>query len=738
MDLRWLQDEDNITTADQCDHFNASFISSPNRSQLGKTMKNQYTAVEFADTLGKIFQAIKENNLERIQGLVNTHKSRSYNLGGDPEFKWDIINDLSLNWSPLHHSIFLGCDAIFLWFLSEGGDITSITYDGYSALTLAVLSRNELMVNLLIAQPNLNINHVSRKGSALHIAIQLNQITILQLLLQHPTLNLNIYNDQLQQPIDVATGKAKSMLEKELQLRTTINQNQPKDQISILSSKDIPLNTLDTFIINRPQKPPVYKGYIEKLHFSHLYSYQRYIVIDPDTGVLVRYQNKEDCPLNPKETIPLQNIFNLQIIVKERLFTDNSFQLLIEYNQKKMYFIFSSQKMAQIWYDSIKAALGYTIYVKFKLDQYSEKKEVKKVFNQVNTILLDMNNQSIEIDKQANQNQQKEEQIEFQQKQEKQLFNNLKFSDFQIAEILQKGSLGRIYKATYLKDNKIYVLKQQNKEQLRKCSQLENAIDKVKMLREISHPFLVNIKGLFQTKENIYYQMKYYDYGDLSQYIGQGNVLSENVAKILIAQIIAAIEYLHSQNIVYGDLKPNNVMVDKNGFLKLAYLGLNNDILKDKIALFFYRFIAYLAPEIIKGESVTQSVDVYGIGVLLYEMLTGYPPHLIQNFELMLQRIQHCPINYDTIKSKMAVKILKKMLQKDQTSRPSLREIKNHVFFADINWNKLLMKNMLPPKLIKINREQLISEQQISEIIIDHDYLDEGEKPNYVENWSLL
>lgn len=82
---------------------------------------------------------------------MNIHKKRSYNLGGDPEFKWDIINDLSHNWSPLHHSIFLGCDTIFLWFLSMGGDITSITYDGYSTLILAVLSRNELMVNLLIA-----------------------------------------------------------------------------------------------------------------------------------------------------------------------------------------------------------------------------------------------------------------------------------------------------------------------------------------------------------------------------------------------------------------------------------------------------------------------------------------------------------------------------------------------------------------------------------------------------------
>lgn len=72
-------------------------------------------------------------------------------MGGDPEFRWDIINDLSLNWSPFHHSIYLGCEEIFLWFLSLGGDVTSITYDGYSALTLAVLSKSELMVNLLIA-----------------------------------------------------------------------------------------------------------------------------------------------------------------------------------------------------------------------------------------------------------------------------------------------------------------------------------------------------------------------------------------------------------------------------------------------------------------------------------------------------------------------------------------------------------------------------------------------------------
>ncbi|CAD8048119.1 unnamed protein product [Paramecium primaurelia] len=743
MDLRWLQDDDNLATADQCDHFHASFISSPNRSQLGKSIKNQYTAVEFADTLGKIFQAIKEKNLKQVQNLVNTHKQRSNNLGGDPEFRWDIINDLSLNWSPLHHSIYLGCEEIFLWFLSVGGDITSITYDGYSALILAVLSRSELMVNLLIAQPNLNVNHVSRKGSALHIAVQSNQIPILQLLLQHPNINLNIYNDQLEQPIDVATGKAKELLKKELQQRTDVYQEQSKSYISIKSQDNCELNTLDTFIINRPKKPPIYKGYVEKLNFSHLYSYQRYIVVDPECGVLVRFQNKENCPLNPKETIPLQNIYNLQIIIKDRTFSNNSIYLLIEYNEKKIYFLFQSKQMAQIWYDSIKTAVGYTKYVKYKLDQYNKKKEGEKVFNQVNSMLLDMNNQSVEIDQQTNQDQlsiqdqKKQENIEIKKKQEKRLFKNLKFQDFFILEILQKGSFGTIYKAKYFKDDKMYVLKQQNKEQLRKFSQLEYAINEVKLLRKINHPFIISIKGLFQTKQNLYYQMKYYEKGDLSDYIGQGCVLSENVSKILIAQVILAIEYLHSLNIIYRDLKPMNILVGKNGYLKLADLGLAKEIINDRAALSFCGSPAYLAPEIIKGEGATQSVDVYGIGVLLYEMLSGYPPHFVQNIDLMLERIQYCPINYDRIQSKMAVKILKEMLQRDQIKRPNLTEIKNHVFFADISWNKLLNKNMLPPKLIKRNKEQFMNQQKFTEAIIDEDYQDEEEKPNYIQNWSL-
>ncbi|CAD8059589.1 unnamed protein product [Paramecium sonneborni] len=738
MDLRWLQDEDNLTTADQCDHFNASFISSPNRSQFGKSIKNQYTAVEFTDTLGKIFQAIKEKNLEKVQNLINMHKQRSKNLGEDPEFRWDIINDLSLNWSPLHHSIYLGCEVIFLWFLSVGGDISSITYDGYSALTLAVLSKSELMVHLLIAQPNLNVNHVSRKGSALHIAVQSNQISILKLLLQHPNINLTIYNDQLQQPIDLATGKAKELLEKELQSRTDFYQEQQKSYISKASQDDSnPQNTLDTFIINRPQKPPVYKGYVEKLHFSHLYSYQRYIVVDPDSGVLLRFENQENYPLNPKETIPLQNIFNLKIIVKDRPLTNNSIYLLIEYNQKKIYFIFQSQKMAQVWYDSIKTAVGYSKYIKYKIDLYSQKKEGKKVFQKVNDMLLEINNQSIEIDSQFKQQQLKQEIIEFKEKPDRKLLQNLKFSDFLIQEMLQKGSCGVIFKAKYLKDNKIYVLKQQNKEQLRKFSQLDYSINEVKLLKMINHPYIIRIKGLFQTKNNLYYLMKYYENGDLSQYIGQGYILSENVSKLLIAQVILAIEYLHSLNIIYRDLKPMNILVGKDGFLKLADLGLAKEIINDRAALSFCGSPAYLAPEIIKGDGATQSVDVYGIGVLLYEMLSGYPPHFIQNIDLMLERIQFCPINYDRIKSKMSIKILKEMLQRDQTKRPNLKDIKNHIFFADINWNKLLMKNILPPKLIKTNKQQNMLEQKLKETIFDQDYSDQQERLNYIENWNL-
>jgi serum/glucocorticoid-regulated kinase 2 len=122
--------------------------------------------------------------------------------------------------------------------------------------------------------------------------------------------------------------------------------------------------------------------------------------------------------------------------------------------------------------------------------------------------------------------------------------------------------------------------------------------------------------------------------GDLSKYFTSGTIVDEMVAKFYIAETILAIEYLHSKNIIYRDLKPENIILDDQGHIKLIDFGLSKKIpTYEFLALSFCGSPAYLSPEVIKSEGATKATDIYTIGTILYEMLTGYPPHFCTNID---------------------------------------------------------------------------------------------------------
>lgn len=117
------------------------------------------------------------------------------------------------------------------------------------------------------------------------------------------------------------------------------------------------------------------------------------------------------------------------------------------------------------------------------------------------------------------------------------------------------------------------------------------------------------------------------------------------VAKFYISEIILAIEYLHSKNIIYRDLKPENVILDDEGHIKIIDFGLSKEgKTYDFVALSFCGSPAYLSPEIIKGDGACKSTDIYGIGTLLFEMLTGYPPYYCHKIDQLFHDIRYSTI----------------------------------------------------------------------------------------------
>lgn len=147
-------------------------------------------------------------------------------------------------------------------------------------------------------------------------------------------------------------------------------------------------------------------------------------------------------------------------------------------------------------------------------------------------------------------------------------------------------------------------------------------------MAQMRHPFIVRLRYAFQTSDKLFLVSDYCVGGDLNQYIEIEHVFPEWKAKFFICEIILALEALHSADIIYRDLKPDNVVLDEQGHALLTDFGLSKEGVRHSLqgAKSFCGSYAYLAPEMIKKAGHGKAVDWYLLGVLLYEMLTGLPP----------------------------------------------------------------------------------------------------------------
>lgn len=178
-------------------------------------------------------------------------------------------------------------------------------------------------------------------------------------------------------------------------------------------------------------------------------------------------------------------------------------------------------------------------------------------------------------------------------------------------------------------------------------------------------------------------------------YISKIKKFPEKQAKVIFAEILLTIEHLHKRNILYRDLKPENILIDEQGHIKLTDFGLSKmDFGEEDLTMTFCGSPEYMCPEMLTQSGHNFKLDIYCLGVLLFELLTGLPPHYCQNRIRMYQDIVNTAENYPHSMSKEAKSLLMGMLEKNPDKRMSIKEIKSHKFCQDIDWEKLLRKEV--------------------------------------------
>ena len=175
---------------------------------------------------------------------------------------------------------------------------------------------------------------------------------------------------------------------------------------------------------------------------------------------------------------------------------------------------------------------------------------------------------------------------------------------------------------------KLYAMKVLSKSKIKAQNLIKYALTERNVLSILHHPFVVHLNFAFQTFDKLFLILDYCPGGDLSQYLEIEKQFDETKAKFYICEILLAIEALHERDIIFRDLKPDNVVLDEDGHALLTDFGLSREGVYDgDEAKSFCGSYAYLAPEMIRKRGHGKAVDWYLLGVVFYELVTGMPPY---------------------------------------------------------------------------------------------------------------
>jgi len=294
---------------------------------------------------------------------------------------------------------------------------------------------------------------------------------------------------------------------------------------------------------------------------------------------------------------------------------------------------------------------------------------------------------------------------------------------------LGKGSFGHVQLVKYPETNQTFALKAVSKAQIVQTGQQGHIMSEKRVMTQLHHPFLIRLFATYKDRDRLYFLLEPALGGELFSVLRARTFFDEDTARFYAAQVVLAFEYMHSKNIVYRDLKPENLLLDAQGYLKVTDFGFAKVVTGRTYTL--CGTPDYLAPEIVAGKGHGKGVDWWTLGILIYEMLSSYPPFYDEDPMKTYAKIMQGKIAFPSHFSKDAINLITRLLHHKSTKRLGVtkggaQNIKEHPWFSGFDWTALIEKRLPAPIVPKIKSPEDTSNFD--------DYPDDDKVPPYVDN----
>ncbi|KAI0239240.1 Serine/threonine-protein kinase N2 [Lamellibrachia satsuma] len=294
---------------------------------------------------------------------------------------------------------------------------------------------------------------------------------------------------------------------------------------------------------------------------------------------------------------------------------------------------------------------------------------------------------------------------------------HISLNDFRSIAVLGRGHFGKVLLAEYKPTREFFAIKALKKGDIIARDEVESLMSEKRIFEvanSLRHPFLVNLFACFQTPEHVCFVMEYACGGDLMMHI-HSDVFSEPRSVFYAGCVVLGLQYLHDHNVVYRDLKLDNLLLDSEGFVKIADFGLCKEGMGfgDRTGT-FCGTPEFLAPEVLTEPSYTRAVDWWGLGVLIFEMLVGESPFPGDDEEEVFDSIVNEEVRYPRFLSNEAITIMRRLMRKNPekrlgSSERDAEDVKRQAFFKNVNWGELLKRHVKPPFVPTVKHSEDVS-----------------------------